>query len=107
MPRGNLSGTLPDAQLSANVALLNAHIGSLAAGCPLSAAGVIVHVVMTSGGSGCVTSPAVTVADSTRKGAEETAVISGAQVTGFIVVSGLSGYDAITSHLIVALPTTA
>jgi hypothetical protein len=79
----------------ANIARLNVpNTAMQATGYPTVTSGFITAATITSGGSGYVTVPPVTVNDATGSGAIITASISGGSVVSLMVVNAGSGYSS-------------
>jgi len=109
VPAAALSGTIADAQLSANIPRLNVATTAVqATGSPIVTAGFITGATVTSGGTGYVTAPTVTVNDSTGSNAVLAADISaGGIVTNLTVQNAGSGYSADATLAIDPPPSNA
>ncbi len=105
----NLVGSIDDARLSANIARLTVAntAGSAATGVPVVTSGFITSANVTSGGSGYLSPPLVTVNDATGGGAILTAVVSGGSVTGLNVANPGSNYSGSASLTIAPPPSNA
>ena len=104
----NLTGTVADARLSANVARLNVpNTATQATGTPVVTSGFITGANVTSGGSGYVTPPTVTVNSATGSGAVIGAQLSGGAVISLTVSNAGSGYPTNTTLTIAPPPSNA
>lgn len=92
---GTITGTITEAQLPGNTARLNvANNTSQATAVPVITSGFITGATITSGGSGYITPPTVTVNAALGSGAVITAGISGGVVTVLTVQNAGSGYTS-------------
>jgi hypothetical protein len=99
----NLTGTITDARLSTNVAWLNTpNPGQPAMGFALVSSGGISSAVVTFGGSGYLTPPAVAVSTANGSGGIITATISNGVVTALNVIN--PGSYSVNTSLTIAPP---
>ncbi len=92
----------------ANISRLNVpNTATLATGVPTVSFGFIVNGTVTSGGSGYLTPPTVTVNDANGAGAVITAGISSGVVTGLVVQATGSGYSTGATLTIASPPSNA
>lgn len=92
---GSITGTITESQLPGNTAKLNvANNTSQATAVPVITSGFITGATITSGGSGYITPPTVTVNAALGSGAVITAGISGGVVTALTVQNAGSGYTS-------------
>ena len=104
----NLIGNVSDARLSTNVALLTIpNTSASATATPIINSGFITGANVTSGGSGYVTAPTVTINDSTGSGAVITASISGGSVVSLTVQNPGSSYSGGTTLTLTPPPSNA
>ena len=104
----NLTGTVADDRLSANVARLNVpNTATTATGLPVVSFGFIVNATVSSGGSGYLTPPTVTVNAAGGSGAVIGAQISGGAVISLTVSNAGSGYPTNTTLTIAPPPSNA
>ena len=104
----NLVGTIADARLSANIPRLNVpNTATAATAVPIITSGFITSATVTSGGSGYLTPPLVTVNAAVGGGAVLTAVIAGGSVTSLAVTNVGSGYIGSVTLTIAPPPSNA
>ncbi len=108
LPATSLTGTLADARLGTNIARLTVpNTTTQATGTVVITSGFITGANVTSGGSGYLTPPPVTVTDSTGSGAVLTANVSGGAVVSLSISSAGNNYSADTSLTIAPPPSNA
>ena len=104
----NLVGTIADARLSANIPRLNVpNTATTATAVPIVNSGFITSATVTSGGSGYLTPPLVTVNAAMGGGADLRAVIAGGSVTSLVVTNVGSGYSGSVTLTIAPPPSNA